>query len=233
MELSKPLFSSGDEALIEETRGVTAYVLDEMIKLLHPFMPFMTEELWQRLGEAGRERASMLISAEWPALDGQMDEAARDEINWLITLITEVRSARAEMNVPPSAEVPLVLVGADETSRARLGSHEATLKRMARLSDISLADTVPQGAVQVVVGEAVAALLLKDVIDVDAERARLSKEMDKVAREVKKLSSKLGNEQFLAKAPDDVVAEQRRRLVEEETRQEKLAAAISRLEEVS
>ncbi len=233
VELSKPVFSSGDEVLIEESRAVTAFVLDEMLKLLHPFMPFMTEELWDHFGQSGRTRETMLIKASWPEYQGLEDEPATSEINWLIGLISEVRSARAEMNVQPSAEVPLVLCQANEVSKARLSAHETTLKRMARLSDVSLAETVPSGAVQLVIGEAVAALCLRDVIDVSAESARLGKEMGKVQGEIKKLSGKLSNEQFLAKAPDDVVAEQQRRLDEEKGRLEKLEAALTRLKAVS
>ena len=233
VELSKPIFSSGDEALIAETRAVTAFVLDEMLKLLHPFMPFMTEALWSHFGEAGRPRDTMLIKANWPSVDGRIDEAARDEIGWLIGLISEVRSTRAEMNIPPSAEVPLVMTQASDETLVRLKVHETILMRMARLSDISSDEAVPSGAVQLVVGEAVAALVLKGVIDISSERARLDKEMAKVQGEIKKLSSKLKNEQFIAKAPEAVVAEQKRRLDEEEARQAKLKAALERLQAVS
>ena len=229
VELSKPVFSSDDEALIGETRAVTAFVLDEMIKLLHPFMPFMTEELWQQLGSAGRPRDCMLIKADWPELDGLGDEEARAEINWLIGLISDIRSVRSEMNVPAGAKMPLVLVNADETSRARAEIYDHTLKQMARLEDISFAGDVPKGSVQIVVGEAVACLKLEGVIDIDAETARLKKELGKVGGEIKKLDGKLSNEQFLAKAPDDVVAEQKRRLQEEQDRKVQLEAALVRL----
>ena len=229
VELSKPVFSSGDEALIAETRAVTAWVLDEMMKLLHPFMPFMTEELWARLGEQGRARQTMLIQADWPSFEGLQDEGATAEIEWVIRLISEIRSARSEMNVPPGAKVPLVLVGANEASRGIAGAYEHTLQQMARLDDLSFAEDVPSGAVQVVVGETVACLLLSGVIDVDQETARLNKELGKVAGEIKKLAGKLSNEKFLAKAPEDVVVEQKRRLAEEEERAGQLEAALARL----
>ncbi len=233
VELSKPVFSSDDAALIEETRAVTAFVLDEMIKLLHPFMPFMTEELWQQIGEAGRPRDGMLIGADWPQLAGLGDDAARAEIDWVIGLISDIRSVRSEMNVPAGAKMPLVLVNADKTSRGLADRYDHTLKQMARLEDISFADEVPQGSVQIVVGEAVACLKLEGVIDIDAETARLKKELGKVGGEIKKLSGKLSNEQFLAKAPDDVVAEQKRRLAEEEERKVQLDAALSRLTDLA
>ena len=232
VELSKPVFNSGDEALISETRAVTAWVLDEMMKLLHPFMPFMTEELWQRLGEQGRSREAMLIKAEWPAFEGLQDEGATAEIEWVIRLISEIRSARSEMNVPPGAKVPLVLVGVSEASKGYANTYENTLKQMARLESIEFADDVPSGAVQVVVGEAVACLMLANVIDVGQETARLSKELGKVAGEIKKLTGKLSNEKFLSKAPEDVVAEQKRRLTEEEERTAQLEAALERLKEL-
>lgn len=232
VELSKPIFSSGSEAEIEETRAVTAWVMDEMMKLLHPFMPFMTEELWQRLGEQGRTRSTMLINAEWPTYDGLVDEAARGEMNWLIKLISDIRSARSEMNVPAGAKMPLVMVSANEQTTEWVNRHENTIKHMARLEDISFSDEVPEGSVQVVMGEAIAALSLKGVIDVDAEVARLNKELGKVSGEIKKLSGKLSNEQFLSKAPENVIVEQKRRLAEETETKDQLEAALERMKEL-
>ena len=232
VELSKPVFNSDDEDLIAETRAVTAWVLDEMIKLLHPFMPFMTEELWQRLGEQGRDRGTMLIKAGWPVMQGLQDEAASSEIEWVISLISQIRSARSEMNVPAGAKIPLVLVGANDVSQERAKRYENTLKQMARLDSIAFAHDVPSGSVQVVVGEAVACLQLSGVIDVTQETQRLNKELSKVAGEIKKLSGKLSNEKFLSNAPEEVVAEQKRRLTEEEERAAQLNAALERLKEL-
>ena len=232
VELSKPVFNSDDEDLIAETRAVTAWVLDEMIKLLHPFMPFMTEELWQRLGEQGRNRETMLIKAGWPAFEGLRDEAASAEIEWVISLISQIRSARSEMNVPAGAKIPLVLVGASDVSQERAKLYENTLKQMARLDSIAFAHEVPSGSVQVVVGEAVACLQLSGVIDVTQETQRLNKELGKVAGEIKKLSGKLSNEKFLSNAPEEIVTEQKRRLTEEEERAAQLNAALERLKEL-
>ena len=232
VELSKPVFNSDDEDLIAETRAVTAWVLDEMMKLLHPFMPFMTEELWQRLGEQGRNRETMLIKAGWPALEGLRDEAASAEIEWVISLISQIRSARSEMNVPAGAKIPLVLVGASDVSQERAKLYENTLKQMARLDSIAFAHEVPSGSVQVVVGEAVACLQLSGVIDVTQETQRLNKELGKVAGEIKKLSGKLSNEKFLSNAPEEIVTEQKRRLKEEEERAAQLKAALERLKEL-
>lgn len=232
VELSKPIFSSGTEAEIEETRAVTAWVMDEMMKLLHPFMPFMTEELWQRLGEHGRSRDTMLINAEWPTYDGLVDEAASQEISWLIKLISDIRSARSEMNVPAGAKMPLVMVSANEKTTEWTNRHENTIKHMARLEDISFGTEVPEGSVQVVMGEAIAALSLKGVIDVQAEVARLNKELGKVSGEIKKLSGKLSNEQFLSKAPENVIVEQKRRLEEETETKDQLEAALERMKEL-
>lgn len=237
VELSKPIFSSGSEAEIEETRAVTAWVMDEMMKLLHPFMPFMTEELWERLGELGaegqkRERSSMLIKAEWPTHDGLVDLAAKDEITWLVKLISDIRSVRSEMNVPAGGKMPLVMVGANEKTTEWVNTHENTIKHMARLEEISFSDVVPTGSVQVVMGEAIAALLLKGVIDVEAEVARLNKELGKVSGEIKKLSGKLSNEQFILKAPEAVIVEQKRRLAEETETKTQLEAALERMKEL-
>src|SRR5690606_19922622 len=158
-----------------ETRAVAAWVLDEILKLLHPMMPFVTEELWQRLGGEG-----LLALADWPAPAGLADEGAKADMDWVIALVTAVRSVRSEMNVPPGAKLPIVLVGASEETRARADRYDEPLARLARLDSVSFADNSPAGAVQVIVGEATVALSLADVIDLGAERARLEREIGKI-----------------------------------------------------
>ena len=166
----------------------------------------------------------------WPKLaENLVDENATAEIGWLIGAISEIRSVRAEMNVPAGAQVSLLAIDAGDQTQARLIATSDTLKRLARVSDISFADSVPSGSAQTVLGEAVFALPLADVIDIDAERARLQKEIGKTEGEIKKLSGKLSNEGFLAKAPEDVVAENRARLSEEEARRDKLNSALASL----
>ncbi|MFL2946502.1 MAG: valine--tRNA ligase [Parvibaculales bacterium] len=226
VELAKPVLQGDDPAAKAEVQAATKWALDHALRLLHPFMPFVTEELWAKTAT----RKGYLMLDHWPNLaEGLVDEDAMAEIGWLIGAISEIRSVRAEMNVPAGAQVPLVAIDAGDQTQARLTATSDTLKRLARVSDISFADTVPSGSAQTVLREAVFALPLADVIDIDAERARLQKEISKTDGEIKKLSGKLSNEGFLAKAPEDVVAENRARLSEEKARRDKLYSALARL----
>ena len=207
---------------------MTAYVLDQALKLLHPFMPFVTEELWvKRAPEAGR--ATLLMLAPWPEHRGLENAEADAEIGWLIRVISEVRSVRAEMNVPAGAKVPLVVSGASDATRARVARHEETMLRLARLERIEFGKP-PHGAVQIVLDEAVLALPLAGIIDVDAEQKRLKREIDKVGSEIRQLDAKLGNEKFVSRAPEHVVEEQRERKTEAEATAAKLEQALKRLE---
>jgi valyl-tRNA synthetase len=226
VELAKPALQGDDEVAKAEVQAATKWALENALRLLHPFMPFVTEELWEKTGS----RANPLMLDSWPRLPDTLIKPEADaEITWLIEAITEIRSVRAEMNVPAGAKVPLVVVGANDATQARLSQTEAVLQRMARLQSISHADAVPEGAVQAVLGEATLCLPLADVIDVDAERARLKKDIGKVEGEIKKISGKLGNQDFLDKAPEAVIEENKARLADEEARRDKLAAALERL----
>jgi valyl-tRNA synthetase len=228
LELIKPILAGADADAAAETRSMTAYVLDQALKLLHPFMPFVTEELWvKRAPEAGR--ATLLMLAPWPEHRGLENAEADAEIGWLIRVISEVRSVRAEMNVPAGAKVPLVVSGASEETRARVARHEETMLRLARLERIEFGKP-PHGAVQIVLDEAVLALPLAGIIDVDAEQKRLKREIDKVGSEIRQLDAKLGNEKFVSRAPEHVVEEQRERKTEAEATAAKLEQALKRLE---
>jgi valyl-tRNA synthetase len=229
VELSKPVFMGEDEAAKAESRATIAFVLDEIYKLLHPFMPFMTEELWaETAGDGGRP--SMLCHATWPAPDFEDGEAAAD-INWLIDLVSGIRSVRSEMNVPPAAIAPLVVIDANDTTRARLQRHEAAIKRMARIGDISLAAAAPKGSAQMILGEATVCLPLGTLIDLKAEAARLQKELAKVTEEIARLHKKLGNEKFVANAPEEIVVVEREKLAEYDETQTRLATALERVRE--
>ena len=227
VELAKPSLQGDDAAAKAETQSATKWVLDHALRLLHPFMPFVTEELWGKTAA----RDGFLMLDEWPNLPESLINSQADaEMKWLIQAITDIRSVRAEMNVPAGAQIPLIMVGAQTETQARLERLEPVLKRLARLSDVQLADSVPQGAVQTVLDETILALPLADIIDVDAEKARLAKEIAKTEAEIKKLSGKLNNQGFLDKAPEAVIEENRSRLAEEEARLEKLTAAVRRLQ---
>ncbi len=228
LELIKPILAGADQEAAAETRAMAAYVLDQALKLLHPFMPFVTEELWvKRAPDAGR--ASLLMLAPWPEHRGLENAQADAEIGWLIKFISEVRSVRSEMNVPAGAKVPLVISGASDDTRARVARHEETLLRLARLEKIEFGAS-PHGAVQIVLDEAVLALPLAGIIDIDAEQKRLKREIDKVGSEIRQIDAKLGNEKFVSRAPEHVVEEQRERRSEAEAVAAKLEQALKRLE---
>jgi valyl-tRNA synthetase len=225
VELSKPVLQGEDGPAKDETRAVTAFVIRETAKLLHPVMPFITEELWDKLGH--RSQHGMLIGQPWPA-PAPTDAAADAEIGWLVTLISDIRSARAELNVP-AAKLKLLVVGADETTRRRLETHRAAIERLARIEGIEAAAAAPKAALQIVVGEATYALPVGEVIDLKAESARLQKEIKKLGDEIGKIDAKLGNKAFISRAPEEVVEEQRdRRQTAEQTRA-RLSAALERL----
>ncbi len=232
VEFAKPVFMGEDEAAKAETQAMAAWTLDEILKLLHPFMPFVTEELWAVLGEQGPKRELLLCLAAWPKVAKKTDQKSVGELNWVIDLITEIRSLRSEMNVPPASMLPLAIAGADMETIARAKSYESFVKRMARLSDIAFADTPPQGSAQFVLGEATMALPLANVIDLDAERDRLSKEIGKLEQEISKIDARFANADFMAKAKEEVVEENRERRAEAEAAAQKLRAALERLKAV-
>jgi valyl-tRNA synthetase len=258
-ELSKPFLTGADGAAKDETRATAAWALDEILKLLHPFMPFITEELWRvtsavipgpaegrnpesshkrpaehldsgpgashRPGMTGRE--SLLVLAPWPKLEGLEDKDAEAEIGWVIDLVTAVRSVRAEMNI--TAQIPLVLAGASAETKARAERWKEFVQRLARVAEISFADRPPPGSLQLLVRGEIVAMPLKGVIDFTAEQARLSREMSKVEADIKRLDAKLGNADFLARAPEELVEGEREKRDEAEDRRSKIVEALERL----
>jgi valyl-tRNA synthetase len=229
LELAKPLLQSANEAGKSETQATTAYVLDEILKLLHPFMPFITEELWSGERRTGAGRDTVLALAAWPDHAGYEDAAAESEIGFVVDVVSEVRSVRSEMNVPAAAQIPLVLIGAERETVARAKTWEETIKRLARLSEISFAAEPPPHAAQIVVRGTLAALPLEGIIDFAAEKSRLQREIERSTSEATKIEAKLGNADFVSRAPEDVVEENRERLQETQERRAKLAAALKRL----
>ena len=225
LELAKPILNGDDEAAKAEIRAMTAWVLDQAMIMLHPVMPFITEELWGQSGGDG-----MLISHAWPAFDDSAIDAAADtEINWLIDIVNEIRSIRSEMNVPGSARAKLMLTGASDVTRARLATHEDILLFLGRLSEVKAADHAPQGSVPFVAAEATAHLAIAEFIDVKAEAARLEKEMTAFDKTIEQTQKKLGNPDFVARAPEEVIEENRERLNEAMSGKTKLSAALERL----
>jgi valyl-tRNA synthetase len=226
VELSKPVLQGEDGPAKDETRAVTAFVIRETAKLLHPVMPFITAELWDKLGH--RAEHGMLINQSWPQL-APSDAAADAEIGWLVKLISDIRSARAELNVPAGAKLRLLVVGADGTTRQRIDTHRAAIERLARVEGIEVAAAAPRASLQLVVGEATYALPVGEVIDLKAESARLQKEIRRLGDEIGKIDAKLGNAAFVARAPEEVVEEQRERRRQAEQTRARLSAALRRL----
>jgi valyl-tRNA synthetase len=230
VEFIKPVLNGNDEDSKSETRDTAAWVLDRILQLLHPFMPFITEELWARIAEHAVPRRTMLMLSPWPDLSKvPQDEAARAEMNWLIELVSGVRSVRSEMNVPPGARIALLLKDAGAETKKRLLRNHDVLLTLARLTSARNASEIPQGSAQFVIGEAAAALPLGDVIDLDKERTRLAKELKKAEDEIAKFDAKLGNAAFVAKAPEEVIEEQKERRAEAAALATRIHEALKRL----
>jgi valyl-tRNA synthetase len=232
IELAKPVLLGPESPAKTETCAMVAWARDQILALLHPFMPFITEELWAVTAEGGVARDGLLALAPWPLLTGLHDEKAEAEIGWVIDLVNAIRSVRAEMNVPPAIQIPLQLA-VGEAVRARADRWADMIKRLARISEISFADVPPQGAVQLLVRGEIASLPLKGVIDISAEKTRLEKEMAKVASDIARVDAKLGNADFIARAPEEVVEGEREKRDEAVARQGKILEALERLKAVT
>ena len=230
LEFIKPLLNGTDEGAKAEARMTAAWTRDRILALLHPFMPYITEELWARTVEHTKPRASLLIEGPWPELSAlPRNEDAITEMHWVIDLVAGVRSIRAEMNVPPSAKIALVLKGASAVTKDRLDRHHGVISTLARLSSAETADAIPNGSAQFVIGEAVVALPLGDVIDFAKERVRLEKELKKANDEIVRFDAKLSNEQFVSRAPEDVLAEQREKRAEAVQLKARLSEALKHI----
>jgi valyl-tRNA synthetase len=228
LELAKPVLNGSDEAAKAEVKGAAGHVFGTILKLLHPAMPFITEELWHRFGY-GPE--CTLIRERWPEpVPVEGAEAARAELGWVVRLIGEVRGARAEVNVPPSVTVPLLLQGASAETMARAEAWIEAIRRLGRATEVRALDgAAPKGVAQVVVGEATVMLPLADVIDLGKERARLERERGKAEGEARKIEAKLSNPDFVARAAEEVVEENRERLEAAKAEIARLEAALARI----
>jgi len=230
IELTKPIFVGLDEEAKSETRTTVAYVRDEILKILHPFMPFITEELWQVTEPKSRD--TVLALTEWPSEQPYFVDA-HEEVGWLIDVVTAVRSVRAEMNVPASSLIQLELVNPSDVTRQRAERWDASFNRLARISGTVFPEKASQGAAQLVVGDGVVALPLKGVIDLAAEKARLDKEIAKADADIKRVDAKLSNEKFVANAPDEIVEEEKEKREAAVARKEKILEALERLKHAS
>ncbi|MEP3347850.1 MAG: valine--tRNA ligase [Litoreibacter sp.] len=228
VEFSKPLLLDGTDAEKAETRATMSWVLDQCMILLHPIMPFITEELW---GETAK-RDNMLVHEEWPTYGAELiDKNADVEMNWVIALIENVRSARGEMNVPAGLKVPLVQVDLDGAGRTAFTNNSALILKLARVEGVTEGAS-PKGSVTIPVAGGSFALPLAGIIDVDAEKARLEKSLGKLAKELGGLRGRLNNPKFAQSAPPAVVAEAQENLAAREDEEGKLKAALARLAEL-
>ncbi len=227
VEFAKPLLQGDDAEAKAETQRTMAWALDQCVILLHPIMPFLTEALWGELAT----RNTPLIHAAWPVLTpaDAADPAADAEINWVIRLIDGIRSARAELNVPPRAQIDMVLTVHAPEVADRLRRNAPLIERLAGLSGSAVADEAPSGSITLALDDCAVNLQVAGVIDIAAERARLEKSLGKVRKDAVGLEKKLGNENFLAKAPDEIVEEQRERLAAARSEAAKLEGALARL----
>ncbi len=226
VEFAKPLFDGPDAA---ETRATMAFVLDQCMILLHPFTPFITEELWSTTGT----RANLLALTDWPTLPASLiDPAAQTEMTFVTTLIDEVRSARAQVHVPVGLKTDLIALNLTDDARAAFGRNEALIKRLARVDTFS-EGVAPKGAITLPAPGATFAIPLAGIIDVAEEKSRLQKSMDKLAKEIAGLNGRLNNPNFAASAPEDVVIEAQTNLAARKDEQAKLQTALTRLAELA
>lgn len=228
VEFAKPLLA--DEAPERaETQRVMGWVLDQCMILLHPIMPFITEELWSATGS----RPKMLVHADWPTYGADLiDSEADREMNWVVTLIEDIRSVRAQMHVPAGLHVPLVVTDWGEPQQAAWARNEPLIKRLARVDSLTWVETFPKGCVTIAAEGATFGLPLADVIDVAQETARLEKSLAKLAKEIGGLEGRLKNPAFVDSAPEEVVTEARANLAARQDEEAKLKAALDRMAEL-
>ena len=225
LELTKPVLQGEDAGAADETRIVAGWVLDQIIVMLHPFMPFITEELWHAMGK----RSYDLIVAKWPEPKAEIDAQAKAEVDWLIKLVSELRSVKVDLNIAPGTKMTAHVRDGDDELQAKIARQGAALDRVGRLEAISF-DAAPDGpSAQIVVDGATYVLPLAGAIDIDAEKARLNKTLEAAQKEAKSLSGRLGNPNFVEKAKPEAVEKARADLADKEAEAERLQAAINRL----
>jgi valyl-tRNA synthetase len=227
LEFTKPILQGDNAAAQTETRAMAAWVLSHIVHVLHPIMPFVTEEVWENL--AGPE-AGLLLTALWPDFPAELtDRAASAEMEWVVQAISALRALRAEMNVSPAARIPLLLKDAEPLAAERIERHREHFMRLARVDEFEPVATVPAGGIQAIVDGATLILRLGDVVDLAGEKARLGKEIGRLDAELAKIAAKLANPGFLSKAKAEVVEEQREREADVIRDRNRLKTAYERL----
>ncbi|MAN73903.1 MAG: valine--tRNA ligase [Henriciella sp.] len=234
IELIKPVMNGEDEAAKAETRKACGWVIDQTLKLLHPFTPFVTEALWAQTEQEGRKRPDFLMVQDWPAFaDAWSDDEAEAELQWVLDTVSEIRSTRSVLNVPAGAQVPASLIGASDKVKGWAKENETPIRQLARLSSFDIAAEKPSGAVTIASGEETIALEVQEFITLSDEVARLDKEMAKLGKDIEGTEKKLSNENFVAKAPPEIVEENRERITEWTATLAKLRSAREQLAALS
>ncbi len=225
LELTKPVLQGEDAGAADETRIVAGWVLDQIIVMLHPFMPFITEELWHAMGK----RSYDLIVAKWPEPKAEIDAQAKAEVDWLVKLVSELRSVKVDLNIAPGTKMTAHVRDGDDELQAKIARQGAALDRVGRLEAISFDAATDGPSAQIVVDGATYVLPLAGAIDIDAEKARLNKTLETAQKEAKSLSGRLGNPNFVEKAKPEAVEKARADLADKQAEAERLQAAINRL----
>ena len=226
VELSKPLLNSDDSKIKNEARQTMGWVIDHCLILLHPIMPFITEELWETLSK----RKEMLVHCDWPEYDSALiDHAADLEMNWVVNLIESIRSARAQLRVPAGLKIPMIFLEMDSEAKQAWENNSEMIQKLARITELTSADEIPKGSIAISAKGASFALPLEGIIDVEEEKKRLSKSLDKLQKEISALKGRLQNSKFIESAPEDVILETQENLVLREEEKAKLSSAASQL----
>ena len=226
VELSKPLLNSDDSKIKNETRQTMGWVIDHCLILLHPIMPFITEELWETLSK----RKEMLVHCDWPEYDSALiDHVADLEMNWVVNLIESIRSARAQLRVPAGLKIPMIFLEMDSEAKQAWENNSEMIQKLARITELTSADEIPKGSIAISAKGASFALPLEGIIDVEEEKKRLSKSLDKLQKEISALKGRLQNSKFIESAPEEVILETKENLVLREEEEAKLSSAASQL----
>ncbi len=226
VELSKPLLNSDDSRIKNETRQTMGWVIDHCLILLHPIMPFITEELWETLSK----RNEMLVHFDWPEYDSELiDHAAGLEMNWVVNLIESIRSARAQLRVPAGLTIPMIFLEMDSEAKQAWENNSEMIQKLARITELTSADEIPKGSIAISAKGASFALPLEGIIDVEEEKKRLSKSLDKLQKEISALKGRLQNSKFIESAPEEVILETQENLILREEEEAKLSSAASQL----
>jgi valyl-tRNA synthetase len=229
VELSKPLFSSSNQQVIAETQETMGWVIDQCLILLHPIMPFITEELWGSVGK----RSNLLVHQNWPNYTPSdlIEPDADQEMNWVISLIENIRSARQQMHVPAGFKIPLIFQEMSEDAQKTFERNSIMIMKLARISDVEKINHFPKGTVSVSASGAIFGLPLADVIDIEAEKNRLIKANEKLTKETATMEGRLNNPKFIKSAPPEVVNETRENLAKRKEEEAQIKNALKRLEE--